>query len=314
MLSSFKNFILLEGKSKLQKFRHFKKAEVTIVDIRKSFNSYSSRDKHAFKYGDHVKQLQKIPWNYSMSKSRDENLEVDGQMILIHHVTIAGASVRRTDELSEYHMEEFFNKIMKKLGFSEGYPDFYVDKTNQENFNRDIIREKDREQKDYVLTKSYPKKHDVKDCVGGFDLDIFFREHLISYVEKGFVNGYIGHSCRKKWVDRLLSEICLKAIKPDDFACWLTSTAGRHFGDEIEYAVEHDDHDYVKRFIQYNLSNIHDQAVIFNSPNHGGTLKSSNELFDKYKDMGMMMGDEYVYGFRKLPETKPTETQEKDEN
>ncbi len=125
--------------------------------------------------------------------------------------------------------------------------------------------------------------------MGGFSLETFFEEILISYVEKGICFGYIGHSCRKVWVDKLLAEICLKYIKNEDFAAWLTSTDGRHFGNAIECMVEDNDRAGVEAYIKESLQSIHNLAVIYNHPEHKGNLTSTIELERKLADMGMLM-------------------------
>lgn len=270
--------------------------EITLVDIKNSKNSYSSDDKHCFLYGNGLSLLKnknvKAPTVFNVEK-----IEVNGKMITLHRAIIEvepNIFSRRDRKSIKEDKRKIYDYYLTN-GFSDDEPDFIVD-INKENHRKYIINyEKHREDNNYVLTRYDSTKNNPKDYIGGFDLEIIFIEQLISYVERGLVFGYIGHNSRKVWVDKLMAKHCLKTIKADDFACWLTSTDGRHFADLIELYVDNEDRETVEETILEYLPSIHDKAIIYNSPEHRGNLASSLEVFEKYKEMGMMMQETYTY-------------------
>lgn len=269
--------------------------EITIVYLRTAENTYSSIDKKFHSNGNLTKKLQEqFGAHYNYNSSKTEKIVKDGQECTVHTVLIAPKfSLRNENNLSKEKMKQYADELTGKLGMKVGYPQFYADYLDAAHRDYKAEYERKRKEEGFVVWKYSSKDMETKDYVGGFDLETFFNEELISYVERGPVFGYIGHTCRKAWVDRLLSEICMGPIKPADFAMWLTSTGGRHFGDMIYDMVVKDDQKAVREYIEKNLSRIHDQAVIYNSPEHRGNLSSTIELFGKYKDMGIMMGDVY---------------------
>lgn len=73
---------------------------------------------------------------------------------------------------------------------------------------------------------------------GGFSAEVFNHPELFDYVKSGGCHGFIGHEVRKPKLDAYLEAQFLN-LNPDKslFAMWLTSTGGRHFGDELEGAT-----------------------------------------------------------------------------
>lgn len=255
---------------------------LTLISIRKNQSCYSNRDIDLYSFEDLRQVVKEYP-----STVRSEKIEIHGEMYHLHRITVAPDWILKYWE--EDTIKEKAESISQKYTVQPGVPDVYRDYLQKTILFNDIVREKERQDAGYVLTKQYPRIHSPKEYVGGFSLEAFFVETLISYVEKGLTFGYIGHSCRKVWVDKLLSAICLPTVKYEDFACWLTSTDGRHFGDAIEGWVEDNDIESVKQFLQESLPRIHDLAVIYNHPDHKGNHKSTQELFGKLKESGLML-------------------------
>lgn len=266
--------------------------QLTLIRISPNQNCYSSSSEirlHSFD-NQSIKKIKQYTTQYKMGL---EISEIQGEIYQVINIIVAPkSSIRSTNDYNQEKINNIASDIINLGDFKFDYPEFYQDWIKQYCLKYDIIRTKERIDAEYVIYKYYPKKHTTKEYVGGFSLETFFNEYLMSYVESGLVFGYIGHSCRKIWVDKLLEEICLKYIKGDDFACWLTSTNGRHFGDSIEHLVESNDKEGVEKIIKEQISFIHDKAVIYNHPEHKGTYASTVELFEKLKDMNMMMGDD----------------------
>ncbi len=282
------NYISFTDKSYESKTR-FK--TLSIVYVRSSQSSFGSGDVIMFAEQNLTKILTQLT-----STSYTEYIETEGNIVKVIHITVAPKIINIKDGWNKEKKKEVADNLKEKYPtLSTGRPEYYEDYLKLNSIKNSIIEQKDRLDKGYVLTETDSKKRTTKDYVGGFLLETFFTEVLISYVEKGICYGYIGHNCRKVWVDEMLSNICLKHIKPDDFACWLTSTDGRHFGDYIEYMVESEDRLGVENYIKEKLPSIHDKSVIYNHPSHKGTFSSSLELFEHLKDLGMMMSNNYTY-------------------
>ena len=253
---------------------------LSIIHISSNDCTYSSRDIYLHSFLD-------VRNKFCAYSSQEYVYEIGGEMYLVINIRFAPNFIKRCDWDSHKMILES-EKLLETGLFRRDKPEFYEDFLKLYSLKYDIVREKSRKDEGFVMYLSYPKKHKTGDYVGGFTLDTFFIEKLIGYVESGLTFGYIGHSCRKVWVDKLLEKYCLKYILPDDFACWLTSTDGRHFGDYIECIVEDNDREGVEQYIIDNITFIHDKAVIYNHPEHKGSLKSAKELFEILKDMNMI--------------------------
>jgi hypothetical protein len=262
---------------------------LTLVRIAPSQNSWSSIDVNLHCMGDKRNLIRKFYKEFF--KSFSETVEIKGEMWTIHHITIGSSAscIRIKDQWDKDKINTIAKSIMSFDGFKYDYPEIYDDYWNIRDIKNTVNTEKERIDAEYVLWKLYPKVHSPKEYVGGFNLETFFVESLISYVERGITFGYIGHSCRKIWVDKLLAEICLKHIKEEDFANWLTSTDGRHFGDSIEHLVEDDDRKAVEEVIKNRLPEIYNTSLIYSHPEHTGTFSSYDKLYTKLKDLGVLM-------------------------
>ncbi len=262
--------------------------EITLIRIAPSQNCWSSKDINLHALSD-IRRVLKQVHPYNFTSSTDIN-EINGEIYKTHSVIIAPKHILEPRlDWNKEKIQDVANKLQFINGVKTDRPDFIEDYYILSLLKYDINREKERIDTEYVLYKMYPKTHTPKEYVGGFSLETFFEEILISYVERGLCFGYIGHNCRKVWVDKMLAEICMKHIKNEDFAAWLTSTDGRHFGDAIEGMVENEDRVGVELYIKQCLPNIHNLAVIYNHPEHKGNLKSTYELERVLGDMGMLM-------------------------
>ena len=261
----------------------------TIVYVRSSQNSFSSDDQTVHIAKDIRKKLV-YEYNAWCKEYSEENKEFNGKFYNFYCVTIAPRSTFRDENNFKKEKKlNIKNELITQFQCIEGEPQIYKDYRKEESIKYKTNYEKERKEKEYVLHKYDYKDQTSKDYVGGFDLDVIFEETLISYIEKGLVFGYIGHSCRKIWVDRLLADIMLPVMKKQDFANWLTSTGGRHFGDSIEHLVETNDKKAVETKIKQQLPYIHDQAVVYSHPDHKGSLSSTVELWDKLHALGLML-------------------------
>jgi hypothetical protein len=268
------------------------KNQITIIRIATQDNAYSNIDRYVHFFGD-VRVEVKECYGYYYKNTFNQTVEILGEMYDILWVTIAPEWMPRNDGFSKEKINEIYSSFLNK-GYFDGKPDILKDYQDLDSLKRDINNEKIRFDSEYVLWKSYKKKYEPKEYVGGFSLDIIFEEILISYIERGMVYGYIGHSCRKKWLDVMLSEILLKHIKNEDFACWLTSTDGRHFGDWIEGRVDDNDREWVRDYIIKQIPIIHNKSVIYNHPEHTGTYASTLEIREKLHNLGILMEENNI--------------------
>jgi hypothetical protein len=259
---------------------------VTIVRIAPSTNTYSSMDVTMYAHGDRTFD---VGVRFEFRDKRTQNIEVSGKIVNVIRGTLSGTF---RNEWNKQKIQEVAVWLESK-GFSRGIPDDLDDAIRLDIKKRDITEEARKKSEGYVLWMRNPQ---VKDYVGGFDLNTFFEETLISYVEKGLVFGYIGHYARKSWMDKIMEEVCLPKIKADAFAIWLTSTSGRHFMDVCEKYSESDDIEGFRDYVKSKLPKIHDQAIVYAYPGHGGSLKDSIDIFDKLKEAGLTMLDHYEYG------------------
>lgn len=276
--------------------RQLQPQTLILVEIRSSTNSWSSDDKTAYLgpktslksvYNKIRKDFDKYSYSFFKVKE-DEIFEWEGKKYIIHHFKFAPKALGRSDGWSRED-KKYYRDLLNTYGpFQDGEPQFYKDYKSSEHDKYKTNYEKERKEKEYVLHKYDYKDQTSKDYVGGFDLDVIFEETLISYIEKGLVFGYIGHSCRKIWVDHLLAKILLPIMKKEEFATWLTSTSGRHFGDSIYDLVENNDRQGVEDKIKGQANYIHDTAVIYNHPEHKGNTTSTIDLWDKLNALGMM--------------------------
>lgn len=270
--------------------KSIKPTNITIVYVRSSQNTYSSDDQTAHIVGKDLRKKLIYEYNAWCKEYTEENQEVNGKYYNFYCVTIAPKfSLRNENNFNKEKKIKIKQEIISLFNCKEGEPDVYKQFRKQESERYKINYEKERKEKEYVLHKFDYKEQTSKDYVGGFDLDIIFEEILISYIEKGLVFGYIGHSCRKIWVDQLLAKLLLPVMKKEDFAAWLTSSGGRHFGDSIEHLVETNDKQGVEQEIKRQLPYIHDQAIVYNHPEHGGTLGSSADIWDKLHNLDMTL-------------------------
>lgn len=260
---------------------------VTVIRVAKAENVWSSQDRTMCAYGDRTMDAGS---RFELRGLRTSDVEFQGRIIKVIDATISG-DFRR--EWKKPQIDEVAAWLESK-GFFRGLPDELRDTYDLNLSKRAITDEKRRKDEGYVLWMRTPT---TKDYVGGFTLETFFEDTLISYVERGLTFGYVGHRGRKAWMDQIMESVCLEKIKPDDFAVWLTSTAGRHFVDATEKFAESDDKRGFEKFVRDNLAKIHDQAIVFSYPGHGGTLKDSTEIFAKLKSAGLTMADKYEYGW-----------------
>lgn len=80
-----------------------------------------------------------------------------------------------------------------------------------------------------------------EDYHGGFSKKVLKDNFLKKYLERGIVFGYMGNEFRTIALDKALEKEVLSLPKVSSkysnvelFACWLTSTDGRHFSDRLE--------------------------------------------------------------------------------
>lgn len=261
--------------------------EILSVYVSSSTASYGSHAIHL--EGDKLSDINLIKLEFDdFHIGQIEYYEYEGVMYKIQNIHGGGKFFR--NEYSKEKIKQVAELLQHKYDLkpkSDKYNDIIDLVIKKDN----IVTEKELQDKGYVNWKVYPNKHTPKEMIGGFDLEVIFVEQLISYIEKGLCFGYIGHPARKVWVDKLISELCLPVIPIEAFACWLTSTDGRHFMNSIKPFIVNDDVNEVKKVIESKLNNIHDKAIIYNSPEHKGNLNSTIELFEKYKDMGLMLSD-----------------------
>ena len=264
---------------------------LTTIRIGTKKHCFSSLDEEVYIQGDKTDFI-KNEFNSILLQSEVYIYEHAGEMLQVNSIQLGSKNGDIfNDGLSKDDIITIHDKLVSEK-FHSGRPDILYDIYKLDDIKREIILEKERIDAGYVITKSYPKKNTTKEIIGGFKLETIFEEVLISYIERGTIFGYIGHSCRKVWVDKLIEEICLPVINVDDLASWLTSTDGRRFGDRIEDMVENNDIDGVSDYIKKYLAIMHDKAVIFTHPEHKGNLKSSIEIFIKLRNIGLMMTED----------------------
>jgi len=139
-----------------------------------------------------------------------------------------------------------------------------------------------RKTEGYVLYKPFEKLR-PKDYRGGFSDKVVNHEHFKSYI-KAFVFGYIGHSVRKSLLDRYIENKFL-SLKPkvvvnlvDLLVDWLTSTDGRHFGDELDSSSFKEQ----KIKVDGHINEMLNLAYLWSKKEHIGTLASTSQLRKKH--------------------------------
>ena len=213
-----------------------------------------------------------------------KDCEVDGddfiEICFIEDKTFYNGSL-----FKEYHNTAEYKNLVNKYiqeGYKEGTPkemeDFYD--------RKEARRHRHREEENYIFCFPYEEYH--RDRIqGGFSNRIWNNKILVNYTQNNPF-GYVGHTVRKANLDEYL-EIQFMGInnknsnefKLEDIFCrWLTSTDGRHFGDSLECY----DFEKQKDMIDAHLNEMYNLAYIWSKSDHKGTLRSTKELMEKYKE------------------------------
>jgi len=116
---------------------------------------------------------------------------------------------------------------------------------------------------------------------------------FIAYAARGAapVMGYVGHRCRRNWLDAIVEEELRRAgCTVPEIVAWLTSTDGRHTGDSLEdcKAAERIE---TRRLVRRGFGNMKDRLQAWAHPSHGGmwsdTVRLLHQLFPwKYDTTG----------------------------
>lgn len=240
--------------------------QLTIIHILQRKRSISDDDIHLHSFGDKKTEIFNIFRNSCFYPSIFVSI-VDGEIYNICNIEIFpvdkivyGHRSRniRKQYWSEQEVQNVANNILSLNGYRGGIPDFIIDEEDLISLKYNIVKEKGRLDDGYVMHKSDHKKHSTMDYVGGFSLETYFSDILISYIEKGLVSGYLSNRHRKVWIDELLEEILLFHMKAEDFAKWLISYKGNDFINKLPYVY---DKNMVEQFIEKEAIRIQNKTI-----------------------------------------------------
>ncbi len=262
---------------------------VLYLRIAACFASMSSRDAYLYKVVD------KAPENYEsvtidpVARIKTFYLKPDetfSDRILVEH---RRGNMKLFEDFAKH--PDFLAHVQKYRYDGWGdEPDWHKEARKAYWERYDAARAEKRKRLGYVLWQADFKTIKPHEYQGGFSEEVFNSPHLKRYVEGGGLFGYIGHSCRKPCLDAYIEKQFLalklkieltRAERVDLLGVWLTSTDGRHFGDSLDNAGN-----FVKQkqFIRERVQDMFNTAYIYSRPEHKGTLKSTNELSEKYKE------------------------------
>jgi hypothetical protein len=130
---------------------------------------------------------------------------------------------------------------------------------------------------------------------GGFSDGVFNGKRLKDYVrDGGCVHGWIGHRLgRKAWHDTLIEEgLRARGISDEGMYSWISSSNGRHFADSLEGYSD----DEQRKKIEESLNSMFNCCILFNFPQHAGTLESTNQIRSEVETWGVLIEDTHCDG------------------
>jgi len=118
---------------------------------------------------------------------------------------------------------------------------------------------------------------------GGFSPFVTDNPQFRRYIA-GTVFGWLGSRSRTQQIDALLEELFReRGLTSDEIYSWVSSTEGRHFGDYLDDLPLNKQAAYIRE----NIGNFCNSAMAYSDPNHKGTLRSTIELKQRNKDLGV---------------------------
>lgn len=127
---------------------------------------------------------------------------------------------------------------------------------------------------------------------GGFSPEVINVKPLKDYIGDGKgVFGWIGNSCTRRAEHDKVIEAGLKkrGLSPKQMYNWISSSDGRHFAESLssfnflEEQLEE---------IEKNLNRIYNLCLIYGCPEHGGTYDSTEEIRERYENLGLLLPEE----------------------
>jgi hypothetical protein len=257
----------------------------TEVHIHSCLATYASSDKTVYKKGLHSPYCE---------RKKGVDVETDDFVIVKYENKTAYYADTRRSGKSREEVKEIFEKEVNSFlekGYSLDNLDFYEEWKTQKIESDKLKRIEYKIENGYVLWKEYEDR-ELKDYHGGLSLELFMTEKLISYAECGNPGGYLGCERRKAKADQIVEKHLREVLTLEEIACWMTSTDARHFGDYFEHFMDDNDWEGFEVEMKKSIATIHNIAKIFNSPDHKGNLKSTNELRAKFEELGMMLEED----------------------
>lgn len=154
---------------------------------------------------------------------------------------------------------------------------------------RSYLRQEEQDKKDgLVLWKRYENRT-TADYKGGFSDEVFHTDKLLNYIGDGkCVYGWMGDSqVRTPELDKVIEKgFTERGLTPEQMYSWLSSSNGRHFADNLTFYET--EQERIEQ-IEANLNSFYNKCIIYDSPEHQGTLYSTNELYAKYQTLGILL-------------------------
>jgi hypothetical protein len=132
---------------------------------------------------------------------------------------------------------------------------------------------------------------------GGFSDAVFNSPELSNYVKSGMCYGWIGNSevrtaAHDKQIEKGLRK---RGISDHKMYNWISSGSGRHFANSLEGYTKQEQ----KEKIEKQLAFMYNDCIIYGSKSHEGTMKSTNNINQKYDELGILLDSKVKYNKQK---------------